>query len=342
MRAANGNLSASEAARSLGVSPKALRLYEQCGLVTPLRSEAGWRTFGPAQMARAAEIVALRAFGLSLSQVARILNGDRKDLEAALAAHQGVLDTQLAALTETIARVGRMRMQLSRGLTPTTEQLRQTLTRQAPRVAFDLPWPWAGEPFELRDIRPLTFIVGPLGSGKTRLAREIASAIPGGRFLELERAHRIAEILERKANDAALAAKIDHALGWLADDGAALSDALHVLIAALEDDEPSAIVADLVEEGLDQATQEALIAYLRRREVDRAPLFLMTRSSAILDLAAVRPTEMIILCPANHAPPSVVAPYPGTTGYEAVETCLATPEVRARTSGTIAWRPVVA
>lgn len=342
MRATHQNLSASEAARHLGVSPKALRLYEQRGLVTPLRSEAGWRTFGPAQMARAAEIVALRAFGLSLSQVARILDGERESLGIALAAHQEVLDARLTALVETIAQVRRMREQLSRGLTPTAEELRQALSTDAPSLAFDLPWPWAGEPFALRDIRPLTFIVGPLGSGKTRFAREIAKAIPSARFLELDRAARVADVLERKTKDAALSARIDHALGWLIDDGATLSDALHVLVAALEDVEPSAIVADLVEQGLDQATQEALIAFVRRRGADRAPLFLMTRSTAILDLAAVQPTEMIIFCPANHAPPSVVAPYPGTSGFEAVATCLATPEVRARTDGTIAWRPVVA
>jgi hypothetical protein len=64
----------------------------------------------------------------------------------------------------------------------------------------------------------------------------------------------------------------------------------------------------------------------------------MTRSSAILDLAAMGADEAIILCPANHSPPSRVVPYPGTPGYEAVATCLATPEVRARTEGVIAWR----
>jgi hypothetical protein len=64
----------------------------------------------------------------------------------------------------------------------------------------------------------------------------------------------------------------------------------------------------------------------------------MTRSSAMLDLAAVGADEAIILCPANHSPPSFVAPYPGSPGYEAVATCLATPDVRARTQGVIAWR----
>jgi hypothetical protein len=56
----------------------------------------------------------------------------------------------------------------------------------------------------------------------------------------------------------------------------------------------------------------------------------MTRSCALLDLAVVGDDEAIILCPANHSPPIRVAPYPGAPGYEAVATCLASPEARAR------------
>jgi hypothetical protein len=38
---------------------------------------------------------------------------------------------------------------------------------------------------------------------------------------------------------------------------------------------------------------------------------------------------------ASLSPPFRVAPYPGAPGYEAVATCLASPEVRARTEGVI-------
>jgi hypothetical protein len=53
-------------------------------------------------------------------------------------------------------------------------------------------------------------------------------------------------------------------------------------------------------------------------------------------------TKAIILCPAIHSPLKRVAPYPGAPGYDAVATCLASPEVRARTEGVIAWLPKVA
>jgi hypothetical protein len=103
------------------------------------------------------------------------------------------------------------------------------------------------------------------------------------------------------------------------------------------------LVVDMVEQGLDQATQEALIAWLRQR-VGRGArkLFLLTRSCAILDLAAVGTDEAIILCPANHSVPTRVVPVPGAPGYEVVASCLATPEVRARSEGVIAWRPPAA
>lgn len=43
----------SEAAKRLGVCVKALRLYEQRGLIAPIRTAAGWRVYGPEEMGRA-------------------------------------------------------------------------------------------------------------------------------------------------------------------------------------------------------------------------------------------------------------------------------------------------
>ena len=77
-------LNPSEAAKRLGVSAKALRLYEQRGLIAPARTAVGWRAYGPDEMARVAEIVALRQLGLSLSQVARVLGGDSEVLNRRL------------------------------------------------------------------------------------------------------------------------------------------------------------------------------------------------------------------------------------------------------------------
>ncbi|MBW8717420.1 MAG: MerR family transcriptional regulator [Variovorax paradoxus] len=331
MRSPAPHLTPSEAARRLGVSAKALRLYEQRGLVEPGRTAAGWRAYGPAEMARAGEIVALRALGFSLAQVARVLAGNPEGLEQALAAHQGALEAQLRQLMHTVEKVRDLRSDVAQGRTPSIGELAGLLAPAGEvRLAFDLPWPWGGERFELRDIRPLNYIVGPLGSGKTRLAQRIAEVLPNAAWLGLDR--------QAECGAAAREPRAGHALAWLVEDGATPSDALIALLAGLEAEGPDAVVVDLIEHGLDQATQQALIARLRRRGPNARPIFMLTRSCAILDLTAVGPDEAIILCPANHRPPTVVAPCPGAPGYEAVATCLASPEVRARTAGVVAWR----
>ncbi|HTJ57561.1 MAG TPA: MerR family transcriptional regulator [Devosiaceae bacterium] len=337
-------LSASEAAGRLGVSAKALRLYEQRGLLDPIRTAAGWRTYGPDQMARAAEIAALRELGFSLAQVARVLNGDLKGLEPALAAHQGVLESRVRQLFGTIEKLHELKEALGRGKAPTAGELAHLASAPAELcVAFELPWPWGGERFELRQVRPLNYIVGPLGSGKTRLAQRLAETLPGATFAGLDRltdGGAAARVLID--NDPVLGSRIDRALAWLVEDGATASPALLTLLAKLESKGSGPIVVDMIEQGLEQATQEALAAHLRRRGPAARPLFLLTRSSAILDLTAVTGDEAIILCPANHSSPMLVVPFMGAPGYEAVATCLASPQVRARTEGVIAWRPAVA
>jgi DNA-binding transcriptional MerR regulator len=336
-------LNSSEAARRLGVSAKALRIYEEFGLIAPARSPAGWRAYGPDEMTRLAEITALRELGLSLSQVARVLEGNAESLEPALAAHQATLESRIQHLVQVVEKVSRLRVDLISGRVPVPNELAR-LTRPASdfTVAFKLPWPWGSEQFELRDIRSLNYIVGPLGSGKTRLAERIAQTLPGAVFLGLDRLAQNGVGNEGLPDDPALRSRVDQTLTWLLEDGATMSADLVCLLAGLEAEGPTVMVIDMPEQGLDKVTQEALISRLRHRGSESRPLFLLTRSSSILDLEAVRNDEAIILCPANHNPPTAVRPYPGFPGYEAVSTCLASPDVRARTKGVIAWRPQVA
>ncbi|MES5482132.1 MerR family transcriptional regulator [Bradyrhizobium sp. INPA03-11B] len=334
-------LSPSEAARQLGISAKALRLYEERGLVAPGRTPAGWRAYGPAEMARCAEIVELRALGLSVGEVARILNGDAAILGRVLTAHEATLEARIRQCGDSIARVRRLRTDLGCGKMPATRDLIGAVrARPALGVAFDLPWPWDGERFELRDVKSLNYIVGPLGSGKTRLAQRLAEALPGATFVGLDRAaDGGAAVRARLEADPAHKARVEASLAVLLADGAVDSAALTTLLAVIEANDGAIPVIDMLEQGLDAASQEAVIAHLRRRGPEARPLFFLTRSSTILDLDAVGDDEAIILCPANHSLPICVRPIPGAAGYEAVATCLASPEVRARTEGMVAWLP---
>jgi DNA-binding transcriptional MerR regulator len=334
-------LNPSEAARQLGISAKALRLYEQRGLLSPGRTAAGWRAYGPDDMARAADIVELRALGLSLAEVARVFEGDKQTLDRTLALHTAALEDRIRRLGDTLGKVSRMRADLGRGDALQAKDLIRLLRPAADlRVAFDLPWPWGGERFELRDVRSLNHIVGPLGSGKTQLAKRLAAALPGAVFVGLDRlADNGASAQASLEADPSLKSRVENSIAAIVDDGGSESPALLVLLTTLQSADASVLVIDMLEQGLDAATQEALINQLRRRGPAAPPLFFLTRSSAILDLDGVGADEAIILCPANHSPPSRVVPCQGSPGYEAVATCLASPEVRARTDGMTAQWP---
>ncbi len=153
-----------------------------------MRTGARWRAYGPDEIASAAKVVALRALGLSLAQVARVLEGNPASLETALAAHQAALKGQLRQLASAVKKVRGLRTGLAQGQAPAAGELVRLLEPATePCAAFDLPWPWGGERFEVRGVPSLTYIIGPLGIGKTRLAQRLAEALPGAAFLGLER-----------------------------------------------------------------------------------------------------------------------------------------------------------
>ena len=85
------HLSPAETARRLGVSQKALRLYESHGLLAPLRTQSGWRTYGAKELARLHQILALKSLGLPLSKIAALLSSRPVALENILAVQEEAL-----------------------------------------------------------------------------------------------------------------------------------------------------------------------------------------------------------------------------------------------------------
>jgi len=74
--------------RTSGLSPKALRLYDAKGLLTPARVDpvTGYRAYAPAQVARARAIGLLRRLDLPLARIGALLDGPPEDLRPALLA----------------------------------------------------------------------------------------------------------------------------------------------------------------------------------------------------------------------------------------------------------------
>src|SRR5688572_33352274 len=85
------SLDIAEVARLTGLTSRALRFYEARGLVTPLRTASGRRHYGPAELERLHQIVAMKRAGLTLAQIHSMTAGRRIDLRALVAAQIEVL-----------------------------------------------------------------------------------------------------------------------------------------------------------------------------------------------------------------------------------------------------------
>lgn len=116
-------LGPSEMAARLGVSSKALRVYEREGLVAPGRSAAGWRAYGPAQAARLHQIMALRGLGLSLKQIRALLVDDQASLADILVLQRDSLAAQRGKLDAAIALLGVALLALEAGRDLTLDDL---------------------------------------------------------------------------------------------------------------------------------------------------------------------------------------------------------------------------
>jgi DNA-binding transcriptional MerR regulator len=123
------NLSPTETARLLGVSVKALRLYEQRGLVTPMRSQADWRVYGPEQIARLHQIVALKRLGLPLVKIGELLAGCNAALDRVLDLQERVLAREGARVARALEIVRQARSRLAAGQALSIDDL-ATLTKE--------------------------------------------------------------------------------------------------------------------------------------------------------------------------------------------------------------------
>ena len=87
-------------AARFGLSRTTLLYYDRLGLLHPQRSSAGYRRYGSADVARLAAICRLRAAGLPLEVIGRLLASPTPDLVEALAVRLTALDDEIARLRD--------------------------------------------------------------------------------------------------------------------------------------------------------------------------------------------------------------------------------------------------
>lgn len=90
--------------KSTGLTVKALRLYEQHGLIHPTRTPAGWRSYDKETIARLQKIQVLKRMGLRLAEIRDVLE-EGVELDRLLRAQEAVLASQQAQLVSTLLAI---------------------------------------------------------------------------------------------------------------------------------------------------------------------------------------------------------------------------------------------
>jgi DNA-binding transcriptional MerR regulator len=123
-----------ETARRLGVSTKALRVYEREGLVVPHRAESRWRLYGPTQIARLHQIIVLRDLGLSLKSI-KTLAGSHSRLRDVLRLQRETLESRQDKIRRAIALIEVALCQIDEGRDLSLDELailtKETLVQQS-------------------------------------------------------------------------------------------------------------------------------------------------------------------------------------------------------------------
>ncbi|MFC9687185.1 MerR family transcriptional regulator [Kribbella sp. NPDC056951] len=90
-----------ELAQATGLSVRTLHHYDEIGLLAPRgRTASGHRQYDAADVRRLHRVLALRAFGLPLAEVAQVLDGDVSDVRELIRTQLEVVEEQVAAATK--------------------------------------------------------------------------------------------------------------------------------------------------------------------------------------------------------------------------------------------------
>lgn len=133
------SITINEVVRQTGLTSRTLRYYEKRGLLSPLRTASGRRLFGATQLERIQQIISLKKAGLSLAQIAGVIDRKPIDLEA-------LIEGQLSALDSEARKIDAARSRLSTLLSriKTGEQLDVatlcSLIRETECSADDAQW----------------------------------------------------------------------------------------------------------------------------------------------------------------------------------------------------------
>jgi DNA-binding transcriptional MerR regulator len=193
-------LSAAECAERVGLTPRALRLYEHCGLIKPRRTDKNWRLYGPAEITRLSEIMALKRLGISLSRITALLAGKSLALDHVLTMQEQSLLQARTRADQALSLVSAARSEMAAGKQLSTDDLIRLIkeTEMTDMPNDDVAWRLY-EQARPRIEMPADLSLIPLYVGTYRFdANTImtVSARDGGLAIQLSRQPRLDAFVE--------------------------------------------------------------------------------------------------------------------------------------------------
>lgn len=110
---------AAAVAKRFGVTVKALRIYEDLGLLKPARTVSGWRIYRQPELEQLSAILALKQLGMPLKRIGELMRG-AGDLATALAMQEAALVEAKTEAEQALAlvRAARAKLAEKRALSP--------------------------------------------------------------------------------------------------------------------------------------------------------------------------------------------------------------------------------
>lgn len=106
--------SVGQIASRTGLTVRALHHYEALGLLAPVRTEAGHRRYGPAEVERLQQIRSLQSLGVPLREIGGLLAAPDFDPAGLVARQREALATEAARLGAAMDRLGALERSLRR------------------------------------------------------------------------------------------------------------------------------------------------------------------------------------------------------------------------------------
>ena len=125
------NYSVKQIARLAGVSVRTLHLYDKMGLLKPaIRTRAGYRQYGQAELLRLQQILFYRELDMPLKAIAEILNDPNFDLTKALASHKIALRVRRDRLSTLLKTIDKTIMNLKNKTMNNAEELYEGMPKE--------------------------------------------------------------------------------------------------------------------------------------------------------------------------------------------------------------------